>query len=157
MILFRSQWVTTSVGIKVGDVNGTVAANAQSIETRNTVGSLLFETANQTVTAGEAVSVEVTSSNFDQILGYQFTLRTEGLTLTDVAAGAIDMTAQNVGVHKSALTASWHKASAVTASDVLFTLHFTATQSGQLSEMLSLGSRLTQAEAYTMAQKRFWT
>jgi len=143
------------IAVKIGDVNGTVAANANSIETRNVNGVLSFEATEQSVEAGQEVVVDVTSDNFNDIIGYQFTLRTEGLTLTDVVAGAIDMGAENVGVHKSALTASWHRITPVTAdaSDVLFTMTFTATQSGSLSEMLSIGSRLTAAEAYDGAEE----
>ena len=143
------------VAIKIGDVNGTVAANANSIETRNVTGVLNFVAAEQSVEAGQAVVVDVTADNFNSIIGYQFTLRTEGLTLNDVEAGMIDMGAENVGVHKSALTASWHRIAPVSAeaTDVLFTMSFTATQSGSLSEMLSMSSRLTAAEAYDAAEE----
>jgi hypothetical protein len=143
------------MGIKVGDVNGTVAANANSVETRNVTGTLNFATAEQSVVSGQEVVVEVTSSNFDNILGYQFTLNTEGLALTDVAAGAIDMGAENVAVHKSAVTASWNRVTpvAVAGDDVLFTMTFTATQAGNLSDMLGVSSRLTAAEAYDGAEE----
>ena len=60
------------------------------------------------------------------------------------------MTDENMGVFGSTLTASWNKASGVTAtsSDVLFTLHFQATAAGQLSNMINLNSKVTEAEAY---------
>ena len=141
------------VGIKIGDVNGSVSANATSVDTRNTVGSLTLATADQDVTTGASVSVPVSAENFKDILGFQFTLHTTGLALSAIDAGTIDMTTENVGVHDDLLTASWHKAAAVNASDVLFTLHFTATQSGKLSEMLRLGSRVTMAEAYNSAEE----
>ena len=138
------------IGIKVGDVNGTVAANAQNIEIRNS-GSLVLETKERSVKTGDQVSVPVSASNFDQILGYQFTLRTSGLEYAGVDKGALDMTDQNIGLHKGALTTSWHTAVALSSDEVLFTLHFVATQDGQLSEMLNIGSTLTEAEAYTAA------
>ena len=142
------------MAIKVGDVNGTVAANANSIETRNVVGTLNLVAAEQSVEAGQEIVVDVTSSNFNDILGYQFTLNTQGIALTDVTAGAIDMGIENVAAHKSAVTASWHRVTPVdaTADDVLFTMTFTATQSGNLSEMISMSSRLTEAEAYNGAE-----
>jgi hypothetical protein len=138
------------VAIKIGDVNGTVSANANSLETRNVVGVLEFAAAEQSVEAGQEVSVDVTSSNFNSVLGYQFTLRTEGLELTDVVAGAVDMDLNNFGIHKGAVTSSWNRVSPVNVNsdEVLFTLNFTATQAGTLSQMLSMSSKLTQAEAY---------
>jgi hypothetical protein len=143
------------MAIKVGDVNGTVAANANSVETRNVVGTLNFTTVEQSVVAGQEVVVEVTSNNFDNIIGYQFTLNTNGLALTDVEAGAIDMGAENIAVHKSAVTASWNRVTpvAVSGNEVLFTMTFTATQAGDLSEMLGVSSRLTAAEAYDGAEE----
>ena len=138
------------VAIKIGDVNGTVSANSNSIETRNVTGAMKFQAVDQTVAAGEEVLVDVTSSDFTNIIGYQFTLQTAGLKLTDVVAGAIDMGIENVGIHKNSVTASWNRVTAVSAEadDVLFTLAFTATNGGQLSDMLSINSRLTEAEAY---------
>ena len=138
------------VGVKVGDVDGNVVANATDIETRNMKGALTLATADKSVVAGEEVEVAVTAKDFNNILGYQFTLRTEGLTLTGVDAGAIDMNAENVGVHATAVTTSWFRVDPVSASadEVLFTMTFTATQSGTLSEMLSISSRITEAEAY---------
>ena len=138
------------VGVKVGDVNGNVVANANQIETRNAKGILTLEAAEQSVTSGEEVVVAISSADFNNILGYQFTLNTEGLELTDVTAGAIDMSAENVGVHTSSIAASWFRtdAASVDAEEVLFTMTFTATQNGNLSDMMSLSSRITTAEAY---------
>src|SRR5690606_18564778 len=99
-------------------------------------------------------TVPVSASNFNEILGYQFTMRTAGLELTDVIPGALDVTAENVGIHKDAITMSWGKALAVTSHDVLFTLTFTAHQGGELSEMLSIinAAQLTEGEAYTASE-----
>jgi hypothetical protein len=138
------------IGVKIGDVNGNVVANATQVQTRNAKGTLEFTTDAQTVKTGEIVSVPVSASNFAQILGYQFTMNTPGLSLTSVEAGALDMSAENIGIHDGAITVSWNKVAPVSSTDVLFTLHFTASQSGQLREMLSVTSstRLTEAEAY---------
>jgi hypothetical protein len=143
------------VGVKVGDVNGTVVANATQVQTRNAKGILEFVTADQTVSAGQTVVVPVSGENFSNVLGYQFTLRTAGLTLSEVAPAALDMTSENVGVHAGAITVSWNKAAAMSATDVLFTLTFTATESGQLSEMLSIAqnTKLTDAEAYNGSEE----
>jgi hypothetical protein len=138
------------VGVKIGDVNGNVVANATQVQVRNAKGVLEFNADAQVVAAGQTVSVPVTAENFAQILGYQFTLNTNGLVLTGVEAGALDMSTENVGVHDGAITVSWNKVSPVSTSDVLFTLTFNATESGDLSDMLSIPAKtkLTEAEAY---------
>jgi hypothetical protein len=143
------------VGVKIGDVNGNVVANATQIQTRNAKGVLEFVTDVQTVSAGQTVSVPVSGANFAKVLGYQFTLNTTGLELVSVTSGAVDMTAENIGVHPGALTVSWNKASSVSSTDVLFTLTFNATQSGELSKMLSISNKtnLTEGEAYNSSEE----
>jgi hypothetical protein len=138
------------IGVKVGDVNGNVVANATQVQTRNAKGVLEFTTQAQVVKAGETVAVPVSASNFAQIVGYQFTMKTTGLSLTSIEAGALDMSSENLGIHDGAITASWNKVAPVSTTEVLFTLNFTATQSGELSEMLSIDgrSKLTEGEAY---------
>jgi len=136
--------------VKIGDVNGTVTANATQIEVRGSRNILTLNTLDKAVSVGEEVTVEVTAEEFASIIGYQFTLRTEGLKLQSVDAGLVDMDEGNVGVHKYHMTVSWHRTEAVTAQDgeVLFTLRFIATMEGQLSDMMSIGSEITEAEAY---------
>jgi hypothetical protein len=143
------------IAVKVGDVNGNVVANATDIQTRNAKGILELTTEVQSVVAGQTVTVPVSARNFAQILGYQFTMNTAGLELTGVEAGVLDMSSDNIGVHPGAITVSWNKVAPVNASDVLFTLTFTATQSGELSEMLSISNdaKLTEAEAYNGSEE----
>jgi hypothetical protein len=51
------------VGVKIGDLNGNVVANASQVEVRNTKGVLEFNTDVQTVTAGQTVTVPVRANN----------------------------------------------------------------------------------------------
>jgi hypothetical protein len=138
------------VAIKVGDVNNTVQANAKQVKPRGGNGVLNFVADNRKVNAGEIVDVAVRSTDFAGIEGYQFTMSTEGLEFRGVESGIVTMSDENMGVFGSTLTASWNKAGGVTAtsSDVLFTLHFQATAAGQLSNMINLNSKVTEAEAY---------
>src|SRR5690606_25570217 len=72
-----------------------------------------------------------------------------------IESGALTMTDENSGVFEGLMTASWHKVGGVaaTSQDVLFTLSFVAETSGQLSEMVSMNSQVTEAEAYNMASE----
>jgi len=77
-------------------------------------------------------------------------METSGLEFQGVESGLVEMTNENIGVFDHVVTASWYKIGGVsaTSSDVLFTLHFQATVAGQLSEMIILNSKVTEAEAY---------
>ena len=138
------------VAIKVGDVNNSVQANANQVLPRNGNGIVNFVTDNREVSAGEMVSVAISSADFAGIEGYQFTMDANGLEFRGVEAGSVSMSDENIGVFGSRLTTSWNHVGGVSASasDVLFTLHFQATASGKLSEMISINSKVTQAEAY---------
>jgi hypothetical protein len=74
-----------------------------------------------------------------------------GLEYAGVEAGALDMTADNFGLHRTnegMISTSWASSESVSTSDVLFSVIFTATANGQLSESISIGSAITPAEAY---------
>jgi hypothetical protein len=141
------------VAVKIGDVNNTVQANALQILPRNGNGIVNLVTEERVVSAGEKVDVAITSADFAGIEGYQFTLQSNGLEFQGVESGVVNMTEENMGVFGNTLTTSWHKVGGVSAksTDVLFTLHFQATAGGKLSEMISLNSRETKAEAYNTA------
>jgi hypothetical protein len=138
------------VAIKVGDVNNTVQANANQVLPRNGNGVVNFVADNRAVTVGQIVDVAISSADFAAIEGYQFTMQTNGLEFRGVSSGLVSMTDENLGVFGSTLTASWHKVGGInaTSSDVLFTMSFEVKAAGQLSEMISINSKVTEAEAY---------
>src|SRR5690606_33754085 len=88
--------------------------------------------------------------------GYQFTLELNGVAFRGVASGAVKMTEEHLGVFDGMITASWNDASgkAVSAgtSEALFTLQFEAVQSGKLSEMVKLSSKVTEAGAFAAGE-----
>jgi hypothetical protein len=138
------------VAVKIGDVNNSVQAHAQQVHPRGGNGTVHFVADDRIVKKGEMVDLAVRSNDFTSIEGYQFTLTTQGLEFSGIEGGMVDMKDENIGVLGNMLTASWHKVGGVsaTSNDVLFTLHFQATNSGHLSEMIDLNSKETQAEAY---------
>ncbi|MGK0314207.1 MAG: hypothetical protein ACI86M_000418 [Saprospiraceae bacterium] len=74
-----------------------------------------------------------------------------GLEMADVVSGAVVMTEANVGVlSNEVVTVSYHNGTAKTATEnePVFTMVFTATEDGQLSEMIALTSKVTASEAY---------
>jgi hypothetical protein len=139
------------VAIKVGDVNSTVRANLTQVQTRGARQVLNLMIDDRDVTAGEDVTIAVNAANFTEVLGYQFTLATNSLSYQGVEPGAIDMRPDYIAVHDEAITTSWGSAHpvSVNSTEVLFTLTFRALKDGKLSEMLKIGSQITEAEAYT--------
>lgn len=143
------------IATKVGDVSGDALANARSANTDSrSARTLTLVAEDQAVVAGQTVEVAVTSSNFNQVFGYQFTSNLNGLTLSGVRAGVIEMTDANIGLPQAdVMTASWasEELANVVDGEVLFTLEFVATASGNLSNMIDMNSNVTKAESYTGA------
>lgn len=127
------------VGIKIGDLNNSVIANANSVAQDRSAGTLLLDTDDRDVKAGETFDVRFTAA--DKVQGFQFTLTFEGLELAEILPGD-GMSLDNFGVFADAITAS------ANGDANTFTLRFRALKSGSLSQMLGLSSRITRAEAY---------
>jgi len=139
------------VGVKIGDVNGSVTANATSVNTENRSGAtLLLEIEDREVTAGESVTIDVMSSNYAEVAGYQFTLNAEGLDITDVQGAKLEVSNANVALDKGVMTMSYHSTNLQSAAntEVLFTINVIAQRAGSLGEMLHINSSVTNSEAY---------
>ncbi|MBK7425884.1 MAG: T9SS type A sorting domain-containing protein [Saprospiraceae bacterium] len=145
------------IAIKVGDMNGSVKANSftGTAENRN-ANSLIFDVTDTQLAAGKEYTVDFRSSDFQQIAGYQFTLKFNPavVSLKDVKPGALRVNDSNFGLarlEEGVITTSWNDIQAISlgADDVLFSLTFKANQAAQLSDVISINSEYTRAEAYT--------
>ncbi len=143
------------VGVKIGDVNNSASINLDSeseATTRNSK-SLALSLNNVDFSNGDLVSIPVTAENFEEMIGFQFTLEANGLTLENIEAGALEMTLDNVGnfSKENAITFSWNSINDVTvdADEVLFTMVMRAETNNELNNALALTSAITTAEAYT--------
>jgi hypothetical protein len=138
--------------VKIGDVNGSASTHANSnASNRNFVGAFVLNTKDQAVKAGDRVSVSLSAADLD-VLGYQFTLNfdKDALELLNVVEG--EATEENIGLsllEEGAITTSWNAEGGLPTGD-LFTLEFRAMADAQLSELLSVSSRFTAAEAYNL-------
>jgi hypothetical protein len=156
------------VAIKVGDVNNTVTPNnAISTDDRNTTDDLNFIVQDVILEPGEIQSVSFRAEDFNDILGYQFTLEfdEENLEFIEMTPGAIDLTNTNFGfkmLEEGIITTSWNdfsdeqegqtKNTAWDSNTSLFTLKFRATTNKHLSDLLQIHSKFTQAEAYVLKE-----
>jgi hypothetical protein len=156
MMLTPNANTANFIGMKIGDVSGDHTPNTLlGGEVRNVVGDLTFAVADQTLTAGQEYTVAITAENFRQIQGYQYTLDFDGSALEFVSVDAVwsDLSASNFGrakVSEGILTTSWNSSEGVTLTDgeVLYTVTFRAKANMQLSQALTVNSRVTKAEAY---------
>ena len=132
------------VGVKIGDINGSVVANANSVSTEisRTAEVVKLDYENKTLSEGDVVEITL-STERDDVYGYQFTMNTSGLELIDVQG----LTTENVAVIGDKLTVSYNDLEAVEAGDMV-TFTMKARAAGQVSELLSIGSDITRAEAY---------
>jgi hypothetical protein len=135
--------------VKIGDVTGDALPN-NFIQTddRNSVGNLVFSVKNREITAGEEFSVDFTAE--EVVAGYQFTLGFDGLEMLEIVPGA-GMSLENFNT----LTAAEHLVSTSFngAEKGQFSVKFRAANSGKLSQMLAVSSRLTAAEAYNLSNE----
>ena len=125
--------------VKVGDLNGSVVPNSLVSAEDRSNGTIFFDLLDRDVKAGE--TFEVSLKTADKTAGYQFTLNLDGLEATGIVPGE-NMTTDNFAIFSDAITSS------VDGNAGEFTVKFRATKAGKLSEMLSIGSRITRAEAY---------
>jgi hypothetical protein len=147
------------VGVKVGDVNGTAQANTdmQDAEDRST-GALIFRTEDQVLEADEIYTIEFTAPA-TELMGYQYTLDfdAKSLELIDIVPAIAET--ENFGltmVEDGAITTSWNNSlpTEFEAEEVVFSVTFHALRDAQLSDLLSISSRYTKAEAYHATQGR---
>jgi Dockerin type I domain len=139
--------------IKVGDVNNSVnpsnftGSSGADIQIRN-ANTLKFEVEDIDMKAGKEYEIVFKSENFNA-LGYQFTLNhTEGVELVKISSGTLtSMSDNNFGKFKNALTTSWNGITNDKNVEV-FKLVLRSYLNIKLSEILTLGSNITTAEAY---------
>jgi len=139
------------VGVKIGDVNNSVQANALQILPRNGEKVLTLNLdAPETVQKGEMVSVKV---NFPQrVEGFQGTIETSGLEYASIESEVIEISEQHVGLlDKGVITMSWIEENpdkVKPEEEMSFVLKFVATQSGRIADMIRLSDKVANAEAY---------
>jgi hypothetical protein len=140
------------VAIKIGDVNGTyrpssLTGSSTGLSTRSN-DNWTLTTDDIDVEKGKNYTVKI-KTDMLKAASFQFTLAfTEGSAqVKTVEAGNVpNLTSGNFGVFQNAITTSWNGKADISETE-LFSLTFTAQQSGKLSEILRLNSQLTPAEA----------
>lgn len=144
------------VGIKVGDVNQSAKANADSnVAEPRSSNPLETYIDNKTFSRGDVVKVTVKAAKSYNMYGLQntFNFDNKAMEFLRIEPNALDMGEDKVGVSKlneGLLATSWSNAELVSVSegDALFTLYFKALDNGNLRSSLWQSSELTKEEVY---------
>ena len=155
--LSAAQLTNDFVGVKVGDLNAsakpnTLAGNAGS----RSEFSNDFVLENKTFSKGENLRIPFRMSELSKSVAAQFTLGfdVEAFDFIGIEKGnveGIDNDAFNFSdLREGLISAAWFKTNttAINENDVLFYLNVKAKKSASLSEVLTLDSRLVDAELY---------
>jgi len=144
-------------GVKIGDVNNSMDPSRSADRSGK---SLVFNVDNVELVAGNQYRVEFKADNFTDITGYQFTLNYDANAMRVVSfeGGALDLTEDNFGLNRMAeglVTTSWNVAEGITVDqdEVVFTLVVEALNAAELSDVVTVNSRVTAAEAYNSADQ----
>ncbi len=143
------------VGVKIGDVNGSVQANFASLDDRTTNGLFAFELQDEQLAANQTYQLDFRAKDMNQIQGYQLTLTFDADKVEYVGMDEKIMTEAHIGLRhldQGMITMSWNgeagQVESLTDQDVLFGLQFRANTATRWSEVLGVSSRYTMAEAY---------
>lgn len=136
------------VGVKIGDVNGTVTPNSFKRTEVRSNRAFVIETMDRIVKAGEEFNLEFTSENFMDIEGFQFTMHNENLEVMDISSTSIKIDNSNVGLFEGVTTFSYHTDDNSASTEQMFKIRMRSKTDGKISNMLKISSRITIAESY---------
>ncbi len=145
------------LGVKVGDVDNSADG---AVGAGRSGKSLVFNVDDAQLIAGNQYKVDFRANNFNDITGYQFTLNLDknALRIVNVESGVIEMTGDNFGMNRiedGLITTSWNVAEgmSIDQDEVVFSVVVEAKSGVQLSDAMTVNSRITAAEAYNSADQ----
>ncbi len=136
------------VGIKIGDLNGSVVANSGGLGDIRESNIYTFLAENNIVNAGDHFSLSIFTDEKVKADGLQFTLQYDMDKLSLISSEIDTNLLQTMGVFEEdgLLTLSW--ANPVYLNNKFLSLPFKVKKSGEIADMISLNDRITRAEAY---------
>lgn len=136
------------VGIKIGDLNGSVVANSGGLGDIRESNIYTFLAENNIVNAGDHFSLSIFTDEKVKADGLQFTLQYDMDKLSLISSEIDINLLPTMGVFEEdgLLTLSW--ANPVYLNNKFLSLPFKVKKSGEIADMISLNDRITRAEAY---------
>ena len=139
--------------MKIGDVSGNAIANSAVAAGSRSTRVLELTSTDRNVKQGEVVELVISSMDFDQIVGLQYTMDLEGLAYVGIESGAIAIADEHVAsLDENTLTLAWNAlGNTALVNTKLFTLYFEATKDVVLSKSISISSRITESKGYELS------
>ncbi len=138
--------------VKIGDVNSNATTNLKSNNTSSSrsTNTISFEVENAKVQDGDRIYVPVYANGIENMIGYQFTMNMTDADFVGVEANQLDVSTEHIGVHEDFVTMSWSTLESVSINteEPLFTLILDVNNDINISEIVSINSDMTSAEAY---------
>jgi len=145
------------VGVKVGDVNGSVIANShnKSIDTRSSRWGLEFTLENEKVKAGETHTAFIRSSSYEDISGWQGTLEfdSDKIEVLEIRSDMLDFKEENYNMLHQ--TDGWvsisyhdHKPKSIGKSEAILEIRYKAKEDISTEGLFEMTSLVTPQEAY---------
>ncbi|HNR06574.1 MAG TPA: hypothetical protein PKM27_04605 [Saprospiraceae bacterium] len=155
--LLQSGFQHDFVGIKIGDVNQSVTAhNLLGTESRNNEKEWVLAVDDLVLEPGQSYEVPFRNAIGSLLLGYQFTfgLDPQALEFDGYQSGSLRLDPSNFGFNhldQGWISTSWNTEPVLSLQkdETLFTIRLKAKKKVRLSEVLSIHSKLTPAEAYS--------
>lgn len=140
--------------VKIGDINGSVVANAARSTSRSRE-ALSVITNERIYNGGEEFLVPFQFVSQDAISGFQFTIQFDPALIeySDIISYSDVVSKESFGIQKIgsgfiSISCNNHKGTAIENLGELFAIKFRALSKGQLSTTLQINSTVTSAEAY---------
>lgn len=157
--LLGNVWEQDFIGIKVGDVNGSVDPTdftGGGSDDRSLDKTLIFNTEDLKLVAGHEYAIPFVAASSHLLAGFQFTLAFDekSIQFAGYEAGTLPaLQDNNFGVkyaEQGMVAMNWENVvyQKTSAGEALFSLKFLAKKDARLSEVLALNSRLAPTEAY---------
>ncbi len=138
------------IGVKIGDVNGSVSEKLRGKTENRSNGLLTFTMDNVTLKAGEMASIPVGIDEIDGLLGFQGTLEfAEGLSVVGFEAVSLPIKNDNIGhvtiKGKTYLTFSYDNVNgmSLTKGDIIMNLIVTSNQTTELNKLIKMSNAVT--------------
>ncbi|HJW28110.1 MAG TPA: hypothetical protein VJ508_02545, partial [Saprospiraceae bacterium] len=140
------------VAVKIGDVNNSAKANAQQLQPRDGRKLLHVTTPSTQVHEGENFIMSLYIP--EAVVGFQWTLETDGLDFVGINSPDIEIGDEHVGVlGRGVVTMSWNgslKKDHISETGILLQIEWKAKQAGRLQDMIRMTDQMTSSEAYSL-------
>jgi hypothetical protein len=145
------------IAIKIGDVNNSVQANAQSLVTRKVLSIAAFSTPPKKYEANEIINIDFSIHDIGSINGFQFTLSDPDLEFLSASSNLLDLSEDDYALFGDKMTMSWFDLNdvALHPDDIVFTIKAIAKHKGSLQQTLQINCDITDTELYGSGDEIF--